>query len=192
MRLKYYLRGLGIGILVTTIILTIAGHNRNNISDEEIKRRAEKLGMVMKEEQTLFPEKNTEATKAEENTTEARTETKTESSTEKETEITTQTPTEPETEATTEAPTEPETEAPTEPETEASQPQYITATITITRGMYSEAVSQAMQNAGLIDNWVDFNNYLSANGYSESLQTGSYTMNSGMSYQEMAMVLVTR
>ena len=176
MRLKYYLRGLGIGILVTTIILTIAGHNRNKISDEEIKIRAEKLGMVMKEEQPLFPEKNTEPATAEETTTEVLPETKTEA--------TTEVPTEPETEATTEAPTEPETEAP--------QPQYVTATITITRGMYSEAVSQAMQNEGLIDNWVDFNNYLSANGYSERLQTGSYTMNSGMSYQEMAMVLVSR
>ena len=176
MRLKYYLRGLGIGILVTTIILTIAGHNRNKISDEEIKIRAEKLGMVMKEEQPLFPEKNTEPATAEETTTEVLPETKTEA--------TTEVPTEPETEATTEAPTEPETEAP--------QPQYVTATITITRGMYSEAVSQAMQNEGLIDNWVDFNNYLSANGYSERLQTGSYTMNSEMSYQEMAMVLVSR
>lgn len=188
MRLKYYLRGLGIGILVTTIILTIAGHNRNKISDEEIKIRAEKLGMVMKEEQPLFPEKNTEPATAEETTTEVLPETKTEA--------TTEAPTEPETEATTEAPTEPETEAttgaPTEPETETPQSQYITATITITRGMYSEAVSQAMQNAGLIDNWVDFNNYLSANGYSERLQTGSYTMNSGMSYQEMVMVLVSR
>ena len=176
MRLKYYLRGLGIGILVTTIILTIAGHNRNKISDEEIKIRAEKLGMVMNEEQPLFPEKNTDPATAEETTTEVLPETNTEA--------TTEVPTEPETEATTEAPTEPETEAP--------QPQYVTATITITRGMYSEAVSQAMQNAGLIDNWVDFNNYLSANGYSERLQTGSYTMNSEMSYQEMAMVLVSR
>ena len=166
MRLKYYLRGLGIGILVTTIILTIAGNKGNKISDEEIKRRAEKLGMVMKEEQTLFPEKNTEGS--------------TEESTEKETE------------KPTEKPTEKETEKPTEKSTEATQPQYVTATITVTKGMYSEAVSQAMQSAGLIGNWVDFNNYLSANGYSERLQTGSYTMNSGMSYQEMAMVLVTR
>ena len=176
MKLKYYLRGLGVGIVVTAIILTIANHLGNKMSDEDIIKRAGKLGMVMKEEQPLFPEKNTEPATAEETTTEVLPETKTEA--------TTEVPTEPETEATTEAPTEPETEAP--------QPQYVTATITITRGMYSEAVSQAMQNEGLIDNWVDFNNYLSANGYSERLQTGSYTMNSEMSYQEMAMVLVSR
>ena len=42
MRLKYYLRGLGIGVLVTTIILTIAGHNRNKISDEEMEARKAK------------------------------------------------------------------------------------------------------------------------------------------------------
>ena len=190
MRLKYYLRGLGIGVLVTTIILTIAGNKGNKISDEEIKRRAEKLGMVMKEEQTLFPEKNTEGSTEE--STEKETEKPTEKPTEKETEKPTEKPTEKETEKPTEKPTEKETEKPTEKSTEATQPQYVTATITVTKGMYSEAVSQAMQSAGLIGNWVDFNNYLSANGYSERLQTGSYTMNSGMSYQEMAMVLVTR
>ncbi len=45
--LKYYLRGLGIGIVVTTIILTIVFNIRGKLSDSEIKERASKLGMVM-------------------------------------------------------------------------------------------------------------------------------------------------
>lgn len=47
MNLKYYLRGLGIGIVVSTIIVGIAANNRTNTpSDEEIRQRAKELGMV--------------------------------------------------------------------------------------------------------------------------------------------------
>lgn len=51
MRLKYYLRGLGIGIIVTTIILMISFSKKDkSMSDEEVIARATQLGMVMKEE----------------------------------------------------------------------------------------------------------------------------------------------
>ena len=47
MKLKYYMRGIGIGVIVTTIILVITfAFSGNNISDEEIINRAKKLGMV--------------------------------------------------------------------------------------------------------------------------------------------------
>lgn len=49
MKLKYYMRGLGIGILVTTIVLTLGG-KKERLSDKEIMARAGKLGMVMAEE----------------------------------------------------------------------------------------------------------------------------------------------
>lgn len=55
MKLKYYLRGLGVGIVVTAVILTIANHLGNKMSDEDIIKRAAKLGMVMKEDESLFP-----------------------------------------------------------------------------------------------------------------------------------------
>ena len=49
MKLKYYLRGLGIGILITTIIFIIGIHvNQDQMfSDEEVIRRAKALGMVI-------------------------------------------------------------------------------------------------------------------------------------------------
>lgn len=51
MKLKYYLRGLGIGIIVTTIILMISFSGRKEeISDEEVIARATQLGMVMPED----------------------------------------------------------------------------------------------------------------------------------------------
>ena len=49
MRFKYYLRGAGIGVIVATLILSVAFLFQDNISDEEVIRRAMKLGMVMEE-----------------------------------------------------------------------------------------------------------------------------------------------
>lgn len=52
MKLKYYLRGMGIGIIVTTIILAISFSQRKvEISDEQVMVRAAALGMVMPDEQ---------------------------------------------------------------------------------------------------------------------------------------------
>jgi len=47
MNLKYYLRGLGVGIVVTSLILGIGlGSRKETLSNEEIKERARELGMV--------------------------------------------------------------------------------------------------------------------------------------------------
>lgn len=46
MERKYYLRGLGVGIAVTAIIMGIAVSDDKAMTDEEIMARARKLGMV--------------------------------------------------------------------------------------------------------------------------------------------------
>ena len=190
MKLKYYLRGLGIGILVTTIILTIANHVGNKISDAEVIKRAEALGMVMSEDETLFPPEQTD---------EQATTGKPEEPTTKETtmeEPATEEPTteEPTTEEpTTEEPTteEPTTEEPTteEPATKPSGGDVVAATLVIKSGMYSEKVSQELQRMGIISDWVDFNQYLSDNKYDVVIKTGTYTVNSSMTYEELAKLI---
>ena len=51
MKLKYYLRGLGIGIIVTTIVLAIVfSKNKKVMSDDEVIERATQLGMIMPED----------------------------------------------------------------------------------------------------------------------------------------------
>ena len=70
MKLKYYLRGLGIGIIITSIILMIASSgSKTEMTDAEIIKRAEELGMVMKED-PLFPsaDNSTENSEVIENT----------------------------------------------------------------------------------------------------------------------------
>ena len=46
MELKYYLRGLGLGIIVTAIIMGVATSGRQPMSDAEIISRAKQLGMI--------------------------------------------------------------------------------------------------------------------------------------------------
>lgn len=51
MKLKYYLRGAGVGVIVTTLIFTIAiAFDKPTMSQEDIIKEAEKLGMVSSDE----------------------------------------------------------------------------------------------------------------------------------------------
>ncbi|MDE5932578.1 MAG: hypothetical protein K2H40_08870 [Lachnospiraceae bacterium] len=46
MELKYYLRGLGLGIVITAIIMGIVSSRSEAMTDEEIIARAKQLGMI--------------------------------------------------------------------------------------------------------------------------------------------------
>ena len=60
MKLKYYLRGFGLGIILTMVIMMIVTHSsRQELSNAEIIEKAEKLGMQMAE-QNSEPEKVSE------------------------------------------------------------------------------------------------------------------------------------
>lgn len=67
MELKYYLRGLGLGILVTAIIMSIASSKKRAMTDDEIIARAKQLGMI---EDSVLTEINAKEDIAEEDTTE--------------------------------------------------------------------------------------------------------------------------
>lgn len=169
MKLKYYLRGLGIGILVTAAILTIVYHTKGSMSDSQIMKRAAQLGMVMAstEEDTLFAQTTQVNTTIEETGTISVEETTTVVET---------------TEAVTEAPTEKPTEAPTEPA--AAE-----AVLTISPGMYSESVSAELVRLGIITNQKEFNSYLVNNGYAERIQTGDFKVKADMPYDEIARII---
>ena len=73
MKLKYYLRGLGIGMIVTALILGISfshrqGQETQTLTDDQIRERAEQLGMVDSSELTLAALQNSVQQQAQENT----------------------------------------------------------------------------------------------------------------------------
>ena len=170
MKLKYYLRGLGMGMFVTALILIIAHNVNDGISDAEIIRRAKALGMVMSTEDNLFNDETSTADKNNETTTSENQSTE---------------------EPTTEEPTTEEstTEEPTTEEPTTVAPMVKELTFTVERGMYSEAVTRILVQGGIITNEAEFNQYLSDTGYDEKIQTGIFTVNSGMSYEEIAKIL---
>ena len=200
MKLKYYLRGLGIGMAVTALILGISfsgrqGQEAQTLTDEQIRERASELGMVDSSELTLAALQNsaqTQTTMEPEVTEEPETMTEPEATAEPET------TTEPEATAEPEMTTEPEVtaepEMTTEPEaTEA--PELITApeqsqtTITIKKGSDSGSVSRMLYEAGLVENAKAFDNYLCNNGYSRSISPGIYEIAPGTSEEEIAKII---
>ena len=65
-------------------------------------------------------------------------------------------------------------------------------TVTISSGMSSEAIASALANAGLVDDASKFNSFLVANGYDMKLETGNFSLETGMSYEEIAKILTTK
>ena len=209
MKLKYYLRGLGIGMIVTALILGISFSNRQDqtsqiMTDDQIRERAAELGMVDSSELTLAALQNSEKQPTE-GTPEETTQTQEQNNIETEPETTvpaeTQATVEPETTQEPEATAEPEPEKTAEtektagPETTAEPevteaPQRTqTASITIQRGDDSGSASRRLYEAGLVENAKAFDNYLCNNGYSRSINPGTYEIAPGTSEEEIAKII---
>ena len=200
MKLKYYLRGLGIGMAVTALILGISfsgrqGQEAQTLTDEQIRERASELGMVDSSELTLAALQNSaqpQTTMEPEVTEESETMTEPEATAEPET------ATEPEATAEPEMTTKPEVtaepEMTTKPEA-TKEPELITApeqsqtTITIKKGSDSGSVSRVLYEAGLVENAKAFDNYLCNNGYSRSINPGIYEIAPGTSEEEIAKII---
>ena len=196
MKLKYFLRGVGVGVIFGALIMLVAylTTGAGKLTDKEIIERAENLGMVMEEDTVLIGTKEdttstTEApTTKEDITTEAAT---TEAIIGDDVSLegvvdgaiensTTETSTE---EATTEASTGDNT-------TEAKEGDKVTAKISVTSGMTSQEVALLLQDAGIIDDYADFDQFLNENGYSTQIRINDYEFSSGMSYEELAQALI--
>ena len=212
MKLKYYLRGLGIGMAVTALILGISfsgrqGQEAQTLTDEQIRERASELGMVDSSELTLAALQNSaqpqttmepEVTEESEIMTEpeatAEPETATEPKAPAEPEMTTKPEVTAEPEMTTKPETTAEPEMTTKPEA-TKEPELITApeqsqtTITIKKGSDSGSVSRVLYEAGLVENAKAFDNYLCNNGYSRSINPGIYEIAPGTSEEEIAKII---
>ena len=227
MKLKYFLRGLGAGIILGAMVMLVAylSSGAYKISDDEIRSRAKRLGMVedsrfatatasdgparSMDDQTS-KDVTTEEVVAEKVTVDKETKTEKETTTEAATEKTTEertTTEETTTEATnTEATTTQETtteaatteektteEKTTEEKTTEQKPgQKTEVTIKVTAGMYSETVSQMLQDTGLVKSADEFNSFLMKNGYADRIEVGEFKLTSDMSFEEMAKILTTK
>ena len=212
MNLKSYLSGLGLGIIVTALILSIAG-GKKEMSDDEIMSRAQELGMTDTAEVLT---KETDSTSAKvTGTTAAKTASTTSvTSTEKAKTATSVTSTEKATTATSSSSTEKAKTAKTtatsssstqvsstssqkkvstssQKETEAGTVGK-TQTITIVAGDSSYSVAQKLEKAGLVESAAEYDSYLCANGYDRKIRTGTFTVTDGDSKEQIANAITGR
>ena len=194
MKLKYYLRGLGIGILVTAVIMGVTqGSRKETLSDREIRERAAALGMV-EPGNSLADLEAAETPAATEIPEAIETPVATEIPEATETPAATETPEAAETPAATEAPAATETPEVTVRPTQkpAEEEEGSSYTFEIQAGDSSYQVAYRLQQAGLVADARDFDNYLCSKGYDRKLKTGSYEIPETATEEEISEILCGR
>lgn len=201
--LKYYLRALGIGIIVTALLMGFSQKGQARMTDEEIRQRAAQLGMtesqgVLAELATAPPESGstdnllppvedpagigTEPAPTTEPAEEPGTGTEPASTAEPAEEP--GTGTEP---ASTAEPTE--RPGPDSEPTSSPAPAGDVATLVVTRGESSVTVSKNLEALGLVEDYWAFDRYLCENGYDHSISTGTYEIPMGLTGEEIARII---
>ena len=202
MKLKYYLRGLGIGIVVTALLM---GYSNKN-------RAAEPKAEVATEETAgdLLADRNGEATTEEviEQSTVENVTVETDSAETSEEEISQQGTASELESSTQEAETITETESVTETETESVQAEettdkkeqtqssteadagnalpQTTIEINIVRGDDSGTVARKLQNAGMVESATEYDAYLMQHGYDKKIRVGKVEIPVDATWQEIA------
>ncbi len=200
MKLKYYVRGLGIGIVFATLLCVISFKvsGKTDMSDTEVIKRAEALGMIMKTD-ILKEETSEEETSEKETTTETKdNKEETESESEADTKETVNESKAETVAETLPAQTEPvteaiiQTEAVTEAVTEPVKTVIENISVDVISGMDSGSVSKLLYAAGVVNDAAEFDRYLVNNNYANNIRTGNYVIPKGSSYDEIAKILTGR
>lgn len=209
MKLRYFLRGLGAGIIFTVLVLSLSGSNteKEALTDNEIMARARKLGMVTKDEkldESLSQMKEEQQTQKEEekaDTEAEKEEADTAGNDAESAETAAQDMEKPEAEeekaedlesAESEQASQEDTPESVVPEPLEEEEAQVIAKLTISRGMGSKQVAAALKQLGVIENAEAFDSYLCNNGYSSKICTGTFTIEGTPEYSELARIITTK
>lgn len=190
MKFRYYLRGAGVGIIVTTIILMIAFRNyKPTLSADEIIEEAKKLGMVMSDDKDNnyikddssdedVPDGEVNNSSGEENNSPSGDETSSED----------ETPSEDEKEA-----TEGNSEQESYEEETGSTTERSMVLLTINGGDTSKIVSEKLLALGVISNAEEFDKWLCVTkGLGDSILCGEFQIPEDASFEEIAKIITTK
>ena len=184
MKLKYYLRGLGIGIIVTTIILVSCfSMQKPKMTDAQIIEKASQLGMIMPEQDSVVAAE-TETTEPEETQQKNEQQVAAEEAqqeTEQQTEVQKEQATE---ETQQDAPSEDTENA--ESEEPAQQEPF---TLVVNRGDVCRTMCENLAANGVIDDSEGLRKYLSEVGYASFISAGTYQIPYHASYEEITNIL---
>ena len=198
MKLKYYLRGIGTGMIVTTLILAISfSFRKPEMTDEEIRQRAQALGMVMQEDSQTTEEKKAQETEEHGTMTPPA-----------DTQATGQeapfagTPTAEQEVLPPDAGTTAQTpQEPAQPDNAQGTPQNGVSAdqsgetggsfhLVIESGDVCRIVCEKLQKNGLIADAQAMRSHMSELGYANSIRAGAYEIPYGLTMEEVAQVII--
>lgn len=217
MKLKYYLRGIGLGIIFATIVMTVSAKVHNNgLSNEQIIKEATKLGMVMPESESQKKDTQLQEQESENETTqvtalqqESQMQSETESQSQQSSEMQQETQSQEFSESQVSSQTTSDTQN-QEVEIVLTQDTYISShggEVKITKsqdnptkeiimhikfGATSEDVAEVLYACGYIESIESFNRYMSSNAYNRKVRTGEKVIQAGATYEEIARILLTK
>lgn len=206
MRLKYYLRGLGLGIIFAVFIMMVGYRNHgSSMSDSEIIEKAKALGMVETEDSSGMKSDKKTDNKTDEksdkkiDTSEPDTSTA-DTSTAEDTQTDTDNADADNTTGTADADTTaPSDVAATDPAAadsagaEAAQTQQNTTfTITVGGGDTCRMIAERLQTAGIIDDAEKFRVYMGQKGVDQFIADGSHEIPYGASYDDIINILTQK
>lgn len=187
MNKKSFLRGFGSGVLFTAVILGTSAMLRT--SDSYVRSRALKLGMVEKtqKEETLFatqtPQPSVLPTQ-----TNAKDDAKSKSKSKAKAKAETTTSATPQTSASTTKTSNKKQEKKMDTEKKRLEKDLKAEEkkLKISDGEWSSDVSKELEKLGIIDDSKKFDKYLNQNGYSNSINSGTYHVSVDDTYEELA------
>ncbi len=179
MKLRYYLRGLGIGIFVTALIMGASGQKAAPLTDAEIKAKAATLGMIESDARKLTD--NVPTVSPAEKLSDAAAD----SSGDKASDAAADSSGEKASDAAAGSSGEKASDAAAE--NSAEKPS--TVTVIIESGSGSGVVSGQLQELGLVESAAEFDRYLIDHGYSKRISVGIYEIMSGTSEEEIAKII---
>ena len=199
------MRGLGFGIIVTTVVLSFV-NNKEKLSNAEIITQARGLGMVMKEEETddnlkqvleKSLDKDVDSVDTDDNSSDLDTnnqDTAGEDATEGDTAVDGVVDVDTTNEDTTDVDTTEEDKTDIEDNNKEDdftqdEPSH-TITFTIYKGMSSSQVSELLKQNGLIEDAVDFDNYIKRKGKAGVIRIGVYTLPKDAEYNVILNTIV--
>lgn len=192
MRLKYYLRGLGLGIIFAVIIMMIGFHdNKQSMSDTEIIEKAKTLGMVEAKNisGTVADEYNSEKTDSSATNSDASSQkAETEQDSQMQDSQTAQEDTQQE--DTQQEAAQPAADA--KQETVEPQDAVTTYTISVTSQDTCRTIAEKLKTLNLVDDAEQFRIYMGQKGADHFIADGEHVIPQGASYDDIITILTQK
>lgn len=189
MKLKYYLRGLGVGIICTAIIMGIAlsGNKKETLTDAEIIERARLLGMVM-EEESDSGNQSPDQKEAEDGKTPVNQDSE-EKQPDSDKSIDTKSDGTEAGNPNSEDSSDAGNTDSADPDGQAASGNQGIIELEIKEGEFSDVVSRKLFEAGLVPDAEEFNTYMTQKGVDDSLRIGVHLIPAGATADEIIAIL---